>query len=384
MKRIIGITLAMLFFLSGDMLASNKKLTRQQAVSAKATLVEQWKQDMRDQLRQDYNALVMRHDTLKMPIWRYIYGNAPLGERSMFISLHGGGGSPHWLNNQQWDNQKHLYIPPEGLYVAPRAPWDEWNMWFKKGIDELFKNLIHAAIAFDGVNPNHIYLMGYSAGGDGTWRMAPRMADTWAAASMMAGHPGDVSLLNLRNLPYMIWVGELDSAYDRNKLDAQRGAELDLMQKADPEGYIHETHVMKGMGHWMLRADTAAVAWMMQYQRNPYPTKIVWQQDNEVLVNDFYWLHISNLELGKGKTVVVSREGNSIHIERSDCRELTFLLNDEMMNLDRPVSVYYQGQLLCKKRVRRTMTHLKETLYSRNDPAYAFPASLTVVMPLQP
>ena len=105
--------------------------------------------------------------------------------------------------------------------------------------------------------------------------------------------------------------------------------------------------------------------------------------DEDVLVNDFYWLHISNLELGKGKTVVVSREGNSIHIERSDCRELTFLLNDEMMNLDRPVSVYYQGRLLCKKRVRRTMAHLRETLYSRNDPAYAFPASLTVVMPTQ-
>lgn len=381
--RTIGITLTLLVFLSGTLQANNQKLTRQQAEQAKAQLVEQWKQDMRDQLRSDYRALVMHHDTISMPIWRYIYGNAPLGERSMFISMHGGGGSPHWLNNQQWDNQKHLYIPPEGLYVAPRAPWDEWNMWFKPGIDELFRNLIHAAVAFDGVNPNRIYLTGYSAGGDGTWRMAPRMADTWAAASMMAGHPGDVSLLNLRNLPFMIWVGELDSAYDRNKLDAQRGVELDELQRADPEGYIHETHVMKGMGHWMLRADTAAIAWMMKHTRNPYPQKIVWRQDNEVLVNDFYWLHISNLELGKGKTVVVNREGNNIFIERSDCRELTFLLCDEMMDLDRPVSVYYQGKLLCKKRVHRTMAHLRETLYSRNDPAYAFPASLTVVMPTQ-
>ncbi len=219
--RTISITLIMLALFSTNALAGEKKLTRQQAEQAKAQLVEQWKQDMRDQLRSDYRALVMHHDTISMPIWRYIYGNAPLGERSMFISMHGGGGSPHWLNDQQWDNQKHLYIPPEGLYVAPRAPWDEWNMWFKPGIDELFRNLIHAAVAIDGVNPNRIYLTGYSAGGDGTWRMAPRMADTWAAASMMVGHPGDVSLLNLRNLPFMIWVGELDSAYDRNKLDAQ-------------------------------------------------------------------------------------------------------------------------------------------------------------------
>jgi ABC-type multidrug transport system fused ATPase/permease subunit len=44
------------------------------------------------------------------------------------------------------------------------------------------------------------------------------MADRWAAASMMAGHPGGVSLVNLRNTPYMMWVGALDKAYDRNAL----------------------------------------------------------------------------------------------------------------------------------------------------------------------
>lgn len=361
--------------------ASEKKLSKQQTESAKRELIDQWKADMREQLRQDYRDQLMRHDTLRMPIWKYIYGNKPLGERSMFISMHGGGGTFHWVNDQQWDNQKHLYTPKEGLYVAPRAPWDEWNMWFKEGIDQLFRRLICSAIAFEGVHPNKIYLMGYSAGGDGVWRMAPRMADTWAAASMMAGHPGDVSMLNLRNLPYMIWVGALDSAYDRNTLDAQRGAELDAMQKADPKGYIHETHVMEGMGHWMLRADTAAVAWMTQFERNPYPEKIVWRQDNEVLVNDFYWIHISNLELGKGKIVVVSREGNSIYIEQSDCRELTFLLCDEMMDLDRPVCIYYQGRLLKKQRVSRSRSMLRQTLYERNDPAYAFPAALTVHLP---
>jgi poly(3-hydroxybutyrate) depolymerase len=51
--------------------------------------------------------------------------------------------------------------------------------------------------------------MGYSAGGDGVFQIAPRMADHWAAAAMMAGHPGDAAALNLRNLPFTIFMGGL-------------------------------------------------------------------------------------------------------------------------------------------------------------------------------
>jgi poly(3-hydroxybutyrate) depolymerase len=47
---------------------------------------------------------------------------------------------------------------------------------------------------FRGVNPDKVYLLGYPAGGDGVWQLAPRMADRFAAAAMMAGHPNGASL----------------------------------------------------------------------------------------------------------------------------------------------------------------------------------------------
>lgn len=125
---------------------------------------------------------------------------------------------------------------------------------------------------------------------------------------MMAGHPGDVSLLNLRNTPFMIWCGGDDAAYDRNRLDRERGLEMDSLQQADPEGYIHETHIMEGMGHWMNRADTVAVPWMAQYKRNPYPRKIVWQQE-EVLRPSFYWLQAPAGELKRGTTRTAHMSG---------------------------------------------------------------------------
>lgn len=102
--------------------------------------------------------------------------------------------------------------------------------------------MIQTAVVEMEVNPDKVYLLGYSAGGDGVWRMAPRMADRWAAASMMAGHPGEVSQVNLRNVPFMIWMGEYDGAYDRNKLAVEKGRVMDSLQQAERRG-IYMKHI---------------------------------------------------------------------------------------------------------------------------------------------
>ncbi|MEM7298333.1 MAG: hypothetical protein AAF391_08720 [Bacteroidota bacterium] len=53
--------------------------------------------------------------------------------------------------------------------------------------------------------------MGYSAGGDGVYQLAPRMADSLAAAAMMAGHPNDASPLGLRNIGFTLHMGGKDA-----------------------------------------------------------------------------------------------------------------------------------------------------------------------------
>ena len=46
--------------------------------------------------------------------------------------------------------------------------------------------------------------------------MAPKMADLIAGGAMMAGHPNNVDLINIRNIAFSIQVGALDKAYKRN------------------------------------------------------------------------------------------------------------------------------------------------------------------------
>ena len=72
------------------------------------------------------------------------------------------------------------YNPTNAIWGAPRAPTDEWNMWFRAHMDALFERLITNYLVFEGGDPNRVYLTGYSAGGDGAYQMGPRMADSWA------------------------------------------------------------------------------------------------------------------------------------------------------------------------------------------------------------
>lgn len=332
-----------------------------------------WRQSIRNKYASGWKKGVFEYGSLKMNFAGRILGKVPSDGRSLYISMHGGGNAPAEANDQQWKNQVFLYTPKEGIYIAPRAPWNDWNMWFKPGLDEIFEMLIQCAVAEANVNPDKVYLLGYSAGGDGVWRVAPRMADHWAAASMMAGHPGEASQLNLRNLPYMIWMGEHDAAYQRNALAAEKGKILDSLQMGDPEGYIHETHIVSGKGHWMDRADTAAIDWMAKYRRNPYPQKIVWRQE-EVVRPAFYWLWAPEKELKPGAMVTASYEGNEVTVHSCDYSCIKIGLNDQMMDLDKPVKVWYEGKLLFKGKVKRTLQTMVDNLKNRGDIRYMFPA----------
>ena len=375
---------ALLLALQASAEQGGKGLTRQQVDACSQALVAAWKDSLQAAFSTARNEMCLRMDSLVMPLHWELIGDEPADGRSLYISLHGGGGAPKAVNDSQWQNQWLLYHPSHSVYLCPRAPVDAWNMHFQAGFDEFYRRIIQLCIAYFGVNPNRVYLMGYSAGGDGVWRLGPRMADTWAAASMMAGHPGDVSLLNLRNTPFMIWCGAQDAAYQRNDQCRRRIAEMDSLHRADPGGYVFEGHIVEGKGHWMDLEDAAAVDWMARHERNPYPEHIVWRQEEE-LHRHFYWITAPADELARGKEVRLglapSKNGkpaNTIVITHCDYSRLTISLNDRLVDLDRPVRVVWRGKTVFRgKAVRREAT-LRQTLYERNDPAYMFPAQIEV------
>ena len=297
------------------------------------------------------------------------FGETPTNGRSLWISMHGGGNAPAAVNSQQWTNQIRLYEPAEGIYLAPRAPTDTWNMWHEGHIDLLFQRLIDDHVALRGVNPDKVYLMGYSAGGDGVWQLAPRMADRFAAAAMMAGHPNEASLLGLRNLPFAIFMGGDDAAYNRNKIAAERAAELDRLAQADPGGYVHMSRIYEGLGHWMNHKDAEALPWMAGFQRNPWPTKIVWVQD-DVLNQRFYWLQVADkASLKERQKVVAVIQDHTIRIDGDVPAGLSLRLSDRLLNLDRPVTVIVNGKKVFSGKGVRQPAVILASLEERTDPS---------------
>lgn len=370
-KQILTPFIAGLLLVGG---VSAKTLNKAAAEMQAKTIHGQRMEQLRGTLKDEWDARELTNGEHRMRFWDTIYGpkTVPDGGRSLYISLHGGGGTAPEANDQQWRNQKRLYQPEEGLYFVPRSPTDTWNMWHQEYMDDFLRKTIAAAVLYEGVNPDKVYIMGYSAGGDGLYQLAPRMADHWAAAAMMAGHPGDARAESLRNLPFGIYMGGQDGAYDRNSLARQWGTLLDRLAIAEGEGsYVHDTHIYEDCGHWMLRRDTVAVPWMAQFTRNAWPRRVIWVQD-DVLRDNFYWIGVPEIHRRAGARIVADVDGQTVRIESSDSPVVLVGLNDRMVDLDKPVTVMFGDKTVARKKFSRTEgslgTDLDRSPYSTAEP----------------
>lgn len=320
---------------------------------------------------------------VSMKYYRAERGKKPASGWNLFISMHGGGDADKATNDSQWQNQLALvdgYNPKDAIWIAPRAPTDEWNMWFREHMDALFERLIANFVAFEGVDPNHVYLNGYSAGGDGAYQMGPRMADAWAGVGMSAGHPNDASPLSLRNTAFAIHVGGDDTSFDRNEKAAEWGMKLDELASADAGGYIHQWQVHAGLPHWMDMEDAVSIPFLQQHARDPLSPKVVWRQQ-KALRSAFYWLAVDLADAKADSEITASYAGQTLSIDSArGVTRIRLRVRDGMLDQDQPVIVKYGGKELFRGAIPRTIGVLYGTLEARGDPSLMFAGELPVTL----
>ncbi|QEL20207.1 alpha/beta hydrolase family protein [Limnoglobus roseus] len=356
----------------------NVPLTKADAATARKLIWEYHAATVRKDRAAEIKDRVLKDGKLEMPFDFKTFGEKPKGGRSLWLSLHGGGNAAKQVNDSQWQNQKKLYTLDEGIYLAPRAPTNTWNLWHEAHIDRLFTQLIEDLIVLEDVNPDRVYVMGYSAGGDGVYQLGPRMADSWAAAAMMAGHPNGVSLLSLRNVPFALQVGGNDAAYKRNEVAKEYGEKLDKLQKDDPKGYQHFVKVHEGKPHWMNLEDKVALPWMAKFSRNPVPDRVVWKQTGTPHDRS-YWLAVPDAEAKNDTLVVAQREGQKVDIVTAEkVGKLIVRFDDRVADLEKPVTITHAGKTLFEGKPDRTIGILLKTLAGRGDPKLMFEAEVSV------
>ena len=348
-----------------DQAYDSNSLSLAQANKVKVKVYSDYKKDLLSNRSKEMTDQVITINNRQIKFDLRFFGKKLKDGWSLFISLHGGGETTEEKNNTYWNRHKTLYELENGILFTPRSPTNTWNMWHQSHVDTFFNRIIQNMIAFHDVDPNRVYIMGRSAGGDGIYQVAPRMADRFAAAAMSAGHPNEASPLGLRNIAFAIHMGENDYLYDRNTVAIQWGNQLAEMREKDPGGYPHLVKIYKDKGHWMDNLEASALIWMSDFIRKPYPDKIIWKQD-DVLHKRFYWL--KNEDPTVGDLIEAEVNGQVIDIKSSSSSKLVILLNDDFIDMNKKVVVNYRDTELFNGLVSRSREVIEHSTKEYGDP----------------
>ena len=110
------------------------------------------------------------------------------------------------------------------------------------------------------VNPNRVFLVGYSAGGNGVFQLSQRISDRFAAVNAGAGHHEWTNFINVANLPICLQVGEKDNKEEGYGINFDRAAVYANINKTLDElpaklgnltafHYRHICYMVRGQGH---------------------------------------------------------------------------------------------------------------------------------------
>ncbi len=370
---------------------AHAQLSREQANAAAQNIVDEFARSaIADAWREEVatRTLTLHGETMRYTLEQHAEPG-PNGY-ALFISLHGGGQTSEAVNDQQWRNQQSRYRVP-GLYLCPRAPRDTWDHFHNEYFYAFIDRLIEQMILVENVDPDRVYLMGYSSGGYGTFQLGPIMADRFAAYATAAAATEGARLENTRNVAWDYQIGEHDSAYGRIELARQSMAEHAALREFDPDGYVARHLIHEGRGHSI--QDHDAVPWMAQHTRNPYPQRVVWFQNHDARESSnparrhFYWLALDDTytrdDTGLHSVIGVI-EGQTVQVLGSGLSHVRVRLNDTMLDLDQPVQIVVNGQPVFEGLVDRREDTMRQTFDEYRDPRYLFPAEVRVEIPEGP
>ena len=330
-----------------------------------------------DPLRREFEARTVATRGRKSAyLWRHV-GAKPAGGWALVIAMHGGGGAPQRVNDQQWHSMFERYYkdhPEAGgyVYLALRAPNDEWNGFYDDAICPMVERLIRQFVLFADVDPDRVYALGASHGGYGTFVIGPKMPDRFAAVHASAAAPtdGETRSENLRDLRFTVMVGDKDTAYGRADRCRAFAKQVEGL-KARYGGYPGDVTILPGVGHHVPDRDMVAQL-LASGPRSPWPDRVIWAMSDDVL-NHFYWLETPRPDPSGRLEASVRDNTIALKTERQD--GVALWLDAPLVDLARPVVVERDGRRESFA-VRPSPETFCEGLERRGDPRLAAPGRI--------
>ena len=287
----------------------------------------------------------------------------------LVISLHGGG-AVLGSGKEDMATSKEMTRLPVVLVCPDTLDHGIAQFWRNPKNEGMLRQLIKHVQTQVAIDPDRIYLVGYSMGGIGAYYLGPRLSENFAGVAPGGGAWVGVYWSSMLNTPVYIWHGVRD----------MRGLRFTNYDYATQASKILTEH--KGYP-WTLRSmnsdhpnilpgeQTLMLKWLSQFKRNPYPKRIILSSPRSVDFSGLKlpsppdrWLVIDkigteklvmpgvergganrkDIELPMGILDATWTEKNKLEIQSKNVQEFRVLLSPALVDLTKPLEVHVNGE----------------------------------------
>lgn len=317
----------------------------------------------------------------------------PTHDYALVVCLHGAG-----FTGEAYLDRWKSRLGENYILACPTYPA---GAWFTRRAEDLVLATVQVVRQRYRIDPDRIFLSGMSNGGIGAWLIGMHHAPLFAGLAPMASGIDDVLfpfLENLRTTPVYIIHGSQDQVMPV-ELSRKLAGELKNLDYPFIYREHDRTHAMAG-GHFFPREELPdLVKWFDNQRRMPVPKTVTVVRDASHLL-PFGWVRIDATDqiASFSEDLVDKRDDsirkrtyarltaqvtgpNRIDVRTDRVRQYTLYLNDDLVDLSKPVVITIDGQPSFEGLLTPHVETLLRQARLRHDPAQLFPAQVTLTVP---
>lgn len=223
----------------------------------------------------------------------------------------------HWLD---------ATVRDEAILVSPAMPrelesWTPVAVTGRPGGVTHVLTVLRVVSARFSVDVDRVYLIGRGRGAPAAIAAANNSPQRFAGVVTRSGEPGELGPRNFSNLPVLLIAG---------------GAQASAFQEAaDKLGFTHCTSLAAG-------GERELWEWAGENPRKRAPSKVN-LVPGEPFPARVYWMRSASYEFDAAATVELERSSNSVKVTANGVWRVSLHLNDELLDLDKPLRVVANG-----------------------------------------
>lgn len=227
------------------------------------------------------------------------------------------------------------------------------------------------------INTNKIILSGFSMGGYATWNLGLRYPDRFAALAPLSGSISRQEKFgladrrsrsivdNAQRIPLFFVHGAQDNMVppnsDRFCRDRLKELGANFIYQESPKS----SHNLR---YWFGDAEKpkSLTTWMTKQKRHPAPKTVEHRSIGDYM-NRSYWLEITDSK-GSLATIKATANGrNEIHVESKDVKSFRVYLDQRIIQLEKPITIYSNGQLIYQGYAKASVLNVLRSWHDRED-----------------